>query len=286
MNVINDILFHMHIMWYESKMLNETLDSLQQAIKNTELNIHIKLCLNSQTYIEQPIKGKAEDMFIEFVNHPVLKNAEIIYKTNNDTFYNIGDWRRDIYSNDYKYTVWGESDTLVPEDYFYILENLNIEEPHILSLSSRKMWDDSWKVVEYIDYQTLNKSHDEIGIASCGAYINYKELCELNSKYDVNINKISFIKIDGSMLALSSNLPNPWISPKLHFHGEDTCAALFFTHHKIPQYHISTRMKGHNYNHPLKRTNTYNTRNDEIFKKYVEESQIYMNEFINNLWKK
>lgn len=283
MNAINNILFHIHIMWYESKMLNETLDSLQEALKNTKLDVDIKLCLNSQTYIEQPIKGKAEDMFTEFVNHPVLKNAEIVYKTNNDTFYNVGDWRRDIYSSGYKYIVWGESDTLVPEDYFYILENLNIEEPHILSLSSRKMWDDSWKPVEYVDYQTLNKPHDELGIASCGAYINYEELCELNNKYDINIIKLPVVKIDGSMLALSPNLPNPWISPKQHFYGEDTCTALFFTHHKIPQYHINTRIKGHNYNHPLKRTNTPNTRNDDVFKKYANESQIAMNEFINNM---
>jgi len=282
----NNILFHMHIMWYESKMINETLDSLLSALDHTTLNVDIKLCLNSQTYIEQPIEGKAEDMFIEFINHPALKNAEIIYKNNNDIFYNVGDWRRDIYSNEYKYIVWGESDTLIPEDYFYILENTNISEPHILSLSSRKMWDGSWTPVEYIDYQNINKPHEELGIISCGSYINYKELCEINNKYDISIIKLPVVKIDGSMLALSSNLPNPWISTDQHFYGEDTCTALFFNFHQIPQYHINTRIKGHNYNHPLKRTNTSNTRNDEMFKKYASESQTAMNEFINNLWKK
>jgi hypothetical protein len=273
-------------MWYESKILNEMLDSLQQALKNTKLDIHIKLCLNSQTYIEQPIEGKAEDMFVEFINHPVLKNAEIIYKTNNDSFYNVGDWRRDIYNNDYKYIVWGESDTLIPEDYFYIIENTNISEPHILSLSSRKMWDNTWTIVEYVDYQNINKPHEELGIISCGSYINYEELCEINNKHDIDIIKLPVVKIDGSMLALSSNLPNPWISTEQHFISEDTCAALFFNFHQIPQYHINTRIKGHNYNHPLKRTNTSNTRNDETFKKYASESQTAMNEFINNLWKK
>ena len=33
---MNKILYTLHVMWYESKMLNETLDSLNDAIKNPE----------------------------------------------------------------------------------------------------------------------------------------------------------------------------------------------------------------------------------------------------------
>ena len=40
------VLFQMHIMWYESKMLNETLNSLQKALENTTNNVYIKICLN------------------------------------------------------------------------------------------------------------------------------------------------------------------------------------------------------------------------------------------------
>lgn len=281
--VTNNILFHMHIMWYESKMINETLDSLKVALENTNSTVDIKVCLNSQTYIEQPTDGEAVDMFQEFINHPVLKNADIIYKTDSDEFYNIADWRRDIYNDCYKYVVWGESDTLIPYDYFYILENLDIDQPHILTLSSRKMWDHTWNVVEYVDYQNINTPHSELGVISCGAYINYEDLCKINSKYDINIKSLSVTKLDGSMVALSSKLPRPWIPYDQHFHGEDTCAAIFFQHHNVPQYHITTRIKGHNYNHPLKRTNTANTRNDEIFKKYVHDSRVAMSNFLNNL---
>jgi hypothetical protein len=285
MNILKDkVLFHMHVMWYESQMINETLDSLYLALNNTTLNVDIKICLNSQTYIEQPIKGNADDMFNEFINHFVLKNAEIIHKTNDDDFYNIGDWRREIYNSEYKYIIWGESDTLIPEDYFYILENINIFEPHILSLSSRKMWDDSWKIVEHVSLQNLSKSHEELGILSCGGYIDYQQLCKFNLEIDkINIIKLPMNKIDGSMLALSPNLPSPFISPNQHFVGEDTCAEIFFKKHNIPQYHISTRIKGHNYNHHLKRTNTPNTRNDEIFKKYSSQSKQAMYQFLNNL---
>ena len=53
----NKILYTLHVMWYESKMLNETLDSLQMAIDNSSIPVDIMICLNSQTYIEKPDEG-------------------------------------------------------------------------------------------------------------------------------------------------------------------------------------------------------------------------------------
>ena len=99
------ILYQQHIMWYESKMIWETLDSLEDALHNSKLDVDLKFCLNSQTYLEEPIEGKAEDMFEEFINHPLLKEAQIIYKTNDDPFYNIGDWRREVYYPKFKYQI-------------------------------------------------------------------------------------------------------------------------------------------------------------------------------------
>lgn len=271
-------------MWYESLMVNETLDSLMIAISNTNSPVDIKVCLNSQTYIESPIHGNAYDMFNEFINHPVLKNAHIINKTNDDSFYNIGDWRREVYDNKYKYIVWGESDTLIPMDYFYILDNIEINEPHILSLSSRKMWDASWIMVEHCNLQNIESKHDMLGILSCGAYIAYDQLCELNNASgDIVINKLSTTKIDGSMLALSKELPTPFIAPEQNFISEDTCAAEFFNIKNIPQYHITNRLKGHNYNHPMKRSNTNNTRHDDLFKLYADKSRNAMNEYLKSI---
>lgn len=283
----NGILFQMHVMWYESKMLNETLDSLQSALQHSSLSVDLKLCLNSQTYLEKPIEGNPEDMFNEFLNHPVLKNAEIIYKTDNDSFYNVGDWRREIYSNNHKYTVWGESDCLVPEDYFYILSSIDINESHILTLSSRIMWDDSWTVVEHIDIQQYpnldnqKPSHSELSPFRYYDYINEQEMNLFNQKRGIEIIKLPICKVDGSMLALSSNLPTPFIAPDQHFCGEDTCASIFFQQRNIPQYHISTRIKGHNYYHSLKRTNTHSTRNNDEYKRYAELCKQNMIKFLN-----
>ena len=280
------ILYQQHIMWYESEMINETLDSLQIALGYSEVEVPVQLqfCLNSQTYLETPTIGNPEDMFKQFINHPILANANITYKTNSDPFYNIADWRREVYDVNAAYTVWGESDTLIPEDYFYIISQLNITEPHTLSLSSRKMWDTSWTVVEHSKIQMMEPNHDTLGILSCGNYITYDELNEFNNvEGDINIVKLPVNKIDGSLLALSSNLPTPFISPDQHFVGEDTAAEVFFRYKRIPQYHITNRIKGHNYNHPRKRTNTASTRNDAVFVQYANQSRQAMSNFIANL---
>lgn len=277
------ILYQQHIMWYEAQMLNETLDSLQKALEYSELSVKLSFCFNSQTYLESPIKGSSESMFNLFNNHPILEHAEITYKTDQDSFYNIGDWRREVYDSRAKYTVWGESDTLVPVDYFYALSHLQIDQPHILSLSSRKMWDSSWTIVEHTRLQSLPPTHDTLGILSCGNYIDYDQLIDFNNQDDeIIIEKLPITKVDGSLLALSSNLPHPFISPDQHFVGEDTCAQLFFANKRVPQYHITNRIKGHNYNHPLKRTNTNSTRDDSVFKRYADESRQAMTNFLSH----
>jgi hypothetical protein len=276
-------------MWYESKMLNETLDSLQLSLEHSPIPVKLKFCLNSQTYLEKPIEGKSEDMFKEFLNHPILKNAEIVYKTDSDPFYNIGDWRREIYSNDYKYTIWGESDCLIPEDYFYILSNLEINEPHLISLSSRIMWDNTWTCVEHDDlkyYPNLNDrnpTYEELKPFRYYDQINQQQLNEFNNRNDINIIKLSILKIDGSLLALSKNLPTPFISPKMNFVREDFCAQQFFQIKGISQYLISNRIKGHNYSHVYKRTNTSSTRDSLLYKTLEQQNITEMNNFLSNL---
>jgi len=281
------ILFQMHIMWYESKMLNETLDSIQQAIHYSTLPVKIKLCINSQTYLETPIVGNSVDMLKEFENHPLLENSQIIYKTDADDFYNIGDWRREVYDINAKYTVWGESDCLLPEDFFYILSTAQIDELHSLTFSSRKMWDTTWDIVEHVDLHKYSRSIQNIYQAptplnSCDV-ITQSELNDYNNRFDIDIIKLPTVKIDGSLLCVSGGLNLQLIPDDMHFVREDFCAEQVLQLNHIPQYHVSTRIKGHNYAHPFKRTNTITTRESSIFKKYEYESQLAMQKFLFNI---
>jgi hypothetical protein len=283
----NYILFQMHIMWYESKMLNETLDSIQQAMQYSELPVKVKLCINSQTYLETPVTGNSVDMIKEFENHPLLENSQIIYKTDSDDFYNIGDWRREVYDIDAKYTVWGESDCLLPEDFFYILSTVQIDELHSLTFSSRKMWDTTWDIVEHIDLHKYPRSIENVyqaphSLNSCDV-ITQSELDAFNNQFDINIIKLPNTKIDGSLLCLSNGLNLQLIPEDMHFVREDFCAEQVLGLKNIPQYHVSTRIKGHNYGHPLKRTNTNATRDSNLFKSYESQSQLAMQKFLANI---
>jgi hypothetical protein len=284
---MDKILYQQHIMWYESKMISETLDSLAYSLKHSKLDVDLKFCLNSQTYLETPIEGKAEDMFDEFLHHPILKGAELVYKTNDDGFYNIGDWRREVYDKDYKYTVWGESDCLLPMDFFYILSIINIEHPHLISFASRKMWDSSWDCVEH---KELEKYQREIGNLlpapkpyNSSNVITQWQLDDFNSKYPIELMLNNTVKIDGSLLCISNGIDFQFIGDDMNFVREDFCAETVFKIKRIPQYVVKTRMKGHNYGHPLKRTNTNAKRSDDVFKQYEQKSIQSMNNFIKSL---
>lgn len=280
----------MHIMWYESKMLTETLDSIYSATQYSQLPIEFHFCLNSQTYLETPSVGNVTDMFDFFLSHPIMKSAKITYKGMEDEFYNIGDWRREIYSNDYKYTVWGESDCLLPEDFFYILSSIDINTAHILTFASRKMWDSSWDSVEHEYVEQFKRTSENLYTApvpyNANDIINQQQLNEFNEKFDeVIIKPLDTCKIDGSLLCLSKDLPTPFVAPEMNFVREDTCAERVFNRFNIPQYVVKNRMKGHNYKHPLKRTNTNATRNDETYKLYESKSVNAMNSFLRGLYK-
>jgi hypothetical protein len=283
----NKILYQQHIMWYESKMVNEMLDSLQAALSNSSLQVDLKFCLNSQTYLEKPITGQAEKMFEEFINHPVLEKAEIVYKTDDMPFYNIGDWRRGVYGKEYKYTVWGESDCLLPKDFFHILSYMEIENEHIVSFASRKMWDSTWDCVEHSSVEKVSRKVNDpyqapVPYNSCD-YINQQQLNEYNDLLDIEVYLNNTVKIDGSLLCISGGIDFQFIPEDMHFVREDYCAETVFKIKKIPQYVVKTRMKGHNYGHPLKRTNTEAKRTDSVFRYYEEKSTEAMNTFIKEL---
>jgi len=268
-------------------MIYETLTSVERALKHSKLPVKLQFCLNAQTFIESPEMGEPEEMFNMFLHHNLLKDAELIYKTNDDGFYNATDWRRDVYDPNAKYTVWGESDCLMPEDYFYILSEVDFKNPHALTLSSRKMWDSTWDVVEHKDIVKYQRTREQIYTApyplNSSDIINLEQLNTFNNQYDIEIIQLPVCKFDGSLLALSGGINEKFIPENLHFIYDDTSAERFFESKGWPQYLVSTRIKGHNYGHPNKRTNTSSTRHDDVYKKYAQESLEIFTKFVMDL---
>lgn len=282
----------MHIMWYESAMVRETLDSIEDALQHSLLPVEFQFCLNAQTYLEEPVSPigiQPDNMFQMFLDHPIMNRAELIYKTNDDLFYNIGDWRREVYDNTAKYTVWGETDCLLPEDFFYILSTAQLQAPHLLTFASRKMWDSSWDCVEHEYVEGFKRLPGNPYTApkpyNSDDVITQLELNTFNEQYeDIVIQRLNTCKIDGSLLCLSKGLPVPFIAPEMHFVREDTCAERVFARYNIPQYVVKNRMKGHNYGHPHKRTGTHAKRTDNVYTEYARESVNAMNIFLGQIY--
>jgi len=81
---------------------------------------------------------------------------------------------------------------------------------------------------------------------------------------------------------------NRWIIAGIEFRNtaparEDTRFGEFCDIKGITQYVITTKIKGHNYHHPLKRTNTENSRRDKQYTEYEWESIKTRRRFIKKL---
>lgn len=285
-------LFNMHIMWYESGMINETLDSISNALVASNANVKFKFCLNSQTYIETPVSGSAADMFDQFKNHPLMRKAEVVYKTDTDEFYNIGDWRRDVYDPKAKYTIWGESDCLLPTTFFVALQNFKREEKHVVSFSSRKLWSDEWKLNEHDDIRKYSYSDNTVNLLNkkllTWEVIDQNTLNDFNKMFfqvdgNFHVEERTAPPREGSLVCISKGFDENFIAKDLHFAREDTCFEKYCEVRKIPNFLFSKILKGHNYSHPLKRTNTNNTREEEAYKKYERQSLEAIDRFVNEL---
>ena len=292
------IVYQVHHMWYESNMIDECWHSVLNALRAApDVEVKIKICFNFQTYIEEPEVKDFEFMLKKHTTHPLFRDykPEVTIKTNDDPFYNIADWRREVYDTDAKYTVWGETDTILPRDIFAILNSVNINQPHALTFAGRPMWDNSWDVVTHEKLRGYSKpcqcgdEHKEDCIELLEEpwkykdYITQEELDKFNDESgDIKIQQVPH-KLDGSTVCLSGGIETPFIAPGMHFVREDTCLEYFLRSKSIPQVCITTRLKGHNYKHPHKRVGTNATRNDEVFKKYADESIQAMNKFLQEL---
>lgn len=292
------IVYQVHHMWYETSMIDECWYSVLQALRAApNVDVRLKICFNFQTYVEKPIEGDVREMLEKHQNHPLFKdyNVEVTIKDDDDPFYNIADWRREVYDPEAKYTVWGETDTILPRDIFAILNLVQIYQPHVLTFAGRPMWDSTWDVVTHeklLGYSKpcqCNDNHRDDCIELLEApykykdYITQEELDKFNDESgDIKIVQVPH-KLDGSTVCISGGIETPFIAPGMHFVREDTCLEYFLRKKNIPQVCVKTRLKGHNYKHPNKRSGTNATRNDEVFKKYAAESVTAMNKFLTNL---
>ena len=271
------------VMFYEIEAAKDFANSVKNAcvdVENKE-NIEVEYLLNMSELTEtldtnQITKDALINLFvINCVNLLIDSGIKTIYKVHEDnkSLYSIGSYRRDLnYFNCLKfdYIVWGESDCLMPKQYFEVVEQVssyarrtNINR-YCLTFAVRKMWDSSWAVLEHIDFQNktfLPSTHEACATtpSSIWYYMNEEEMNSINNKFDqFEIMVLDYPRFDGSLLTISKDLllNGVNIPPAVAGTGEDTAfqnSIKTIMGTSYVQFVIKNILKVHNRNHPFKR---------------------------------
>jgi hypothetical protein len=253
----------LQISWIDAKVVFDTLTSIQNALQYSTEPTEILLLLNEQTFIDTPLEGEPADMWRYFIDHPLIKQCHIKRFTNSDPFLGAANSRRDYITKE-GLTYWMESDCLVPIELFYVAENFHkthTERPYVMTFAIRKMWP-GWESVEHINVQTLpnldalDTNDPEKAFLRCDGPMSLEKLYEFNDRQgDPVIVQLKAPRVEGAMTILSEGLPEHLICPDIDFYHEDYNLELSMRYYRIPQFHVSNILKGHDMRNPNKRSN-------------------------------
>jgi hypothetical protein len=209
-----------------------------------------------------------------------LENAGMIVNDKiyrDDKPYTMADHRRDLnynYCMDNDYIIWGESDCIFPKEIFSSLEqikdyaNQNNIHRFITTFAVRKMWDESWRILEhpkftnekYYDMDTEEDTRLATTLPHSIRYtMSWEEMDEVNSEYEeLDVQMINYPKFDGSGLIISSDLIRAGanIPHAVYMNGDDTAmleSCRLVMGDKYVQFVVKNILKVHNRNHPKKR---------------------------------
>ena len=276
MKLENKYIIGCHCMFYEIDMVEEYLNSLRLAmeeIENTE-NIKIEMMWNMSEYFEQCEAKQSIYSKIEKLERKY--NFDSLFYEDDDKPYTMADYRRELNNkcNGYDYVIWGESDCLMPRQMFGVLEQLkdyaNKQGIHryITTFGIRKMWDESWTVLEHPKF--TNKPYysmdteEETRLATTSPWsirytMSQREMDEVNSETDdLDVKMITYPKFDGSGLVISSDLLRTGanVPPAVYMNGDDTSfleSCRLHMGENYRQFVIKNILKVHNRTHPKKR---------------------------------
>ena len=279
MKLNNKYIIGCHVMFYEIDMVEEYLNSVHLALQDIENkeNVKVEMMWNLSQYFEECESGEKLFEIKQRIND--LENKYGFYSLfyeQNDKPYTMADYRRELNNqcNECDYVIWGESDCLMPRQMFGVLERLkeyaNQQGIHryITTFGIRKMWDESWRVLEHPEftnkpYYDMDTEEDKRKAESSPWSIRYtmsqEEMDEVNSKTeDLDVQIIEYPKFDGSGLIISSDLLRTGanIPPAVYMNGDDSSfldSCRLHMGEQYKQFVIKNILKVHNRNHPKKR---------------------------------
>ena len=279
MKLNNKYIIGCHCMFYEIEIIEEYLNSVHLALENIENkeNVKVEMMWNMSQYFEDCESGEKLFEIKQRINDLENKYGfTSLFYEQNDKPYTMADYRRELNNqcDDFDYVIWGESDCLMPRQMFGILEQLmehsksNNINRFITTFGIRKMWDDSWTILEHPKftdkpYFSMDTPEDTKLAESSPWSIRYtmsqEEMDEVNSETkELDVQMIKYPKFDGSGLVISSDLLRTGanIPPAVFMNGDDSAFLESCNLHmgsNYRQYVIKNILKVHNRNHPNKR---------------------------------
>ena len=307
-------------MWFEIEMYKDFIDGLvnllDNSIENKE-NVIIDLCLNLSQHLEKLDVNKiTEDKIIDKFYKGVEKIKKLGYEVNafqveKDEFYFHTDYRRDLnynYCKKVDYVMWGETDSFFPKEAFEALENLSnyTDEQgihkYITCFADRKMWDSSWDDTvhtDYVDVEFVDDDKQHLNLNQSKSPLPIKTMNEINSKVDeLDIRVISYPKLDGSCLVLSSDLIKFGVNiPSCMIYNDDHGLSIMsqkLMGQNYKQFIFKNLLKVHARRHPSKRLyvleednpNSFGNRKNNTFNNFKKLSDENIQNLVNNTNKK
>lgn len=265
-----------HIMFYEIELLNEYIFCLKQlveSIKNKE-NIYFDFAFNVSQFFEKIDTNKItkEELINRFKSEinklSEIKNLSYNIIDNDEEFYTQTNYRREFntkYCYIADYLIWGETDSFIPKEAIKALESLtpivhkNGLYRFVACFADRKMWDNSWDMTVHPNY--INHVYDDSDIDNknqAKSQMSIQEMNEINSNIEeIDIQTISYPKIDGSHLVLTSDLIKCGVNiPPCFIHNDDESLSLMakkILGNSFVQIIFKNILKVHARRHPKKR---------------------------------
>ena len=283
-----------HIMFYEIDMVTEHVQSIINAVEtiDNKENITVDLFYNISEYFEkinteETTKDELIDKFLGLVTSLENTGCNVTYEVyqDNDKPVTMVDYRRDLNYHgcvDNDYVIWGESDALLPKEAFSTLDSLkeytnqNNIHRYVVTFALRKMWDDSWKVLEHNDFTDapfyeLDDPKATTEQSSIRYTMSIDEMNDINQKSDeLDIRILKQPQFDGSILVLSSDLLKNGVNvPRCILgHAVDDTSMMNSCKQIMGdlyvQFVIKNILKVHNRNHPNKRNYCLQMEGDRV----------------------
>ena len=142
------------VQWYECDIIEEYVDSLKNAISEYGGQVICDFTILGNQDLEKCTTKSQLNECIEKIK-TICNFGNVRYI---DDLHTIADYRREFnvnYCDDVDVLVWGESDMLAPKQMFTVLDSLHNNIPitkYLATFGICKMWDDSWKLLEHIDF--------------------------------------------------------------------------------------------------------------------------------------